>query len=30
MKEIGRDNYRLISDLLSVSKIERGVLSVNI
>jgi len=30
MKEIGRDNYRLISDLLSVSKIERGVLSLNV
>ncbi len=30
MREIGLENYRLISDLLSVSKIERGVLTVEI
>jgi protein-histidine pros-kinase len=29
MRDIGLDNYRLISDLLSVSKIERGVLTVD-
>src|SRR5581483_4891280 len=29
MREIGRDNYRLISDLLNVSKIERGVVVVD-
>jgi PAS domain S-box-containing protein len=28
MREIGLDNFRLISDLLSISKIERGLLSV--
>ncbi len=28
MRLIGRENYRLIGDLLSVSKIERGVVSV--
>jgi len=30
MREIGLDNYRLISDLLSLSKIERGVITVNL
>jgi PAS domain S-box-containing protein len=30
MRNIGRDNYRLISDLLNVSKLERGVISVDI
>lgn len=30
MKEIGMENYRLISDLLSMSKIERGVITVEI
>jgi signal transduction histidine kinase len=30
MREIGTENFRLISDLLSVSKIERGVLSVDL
>lgn len=30
MRDIGTENYRLISDLLSVSKIERGVLSVEL
>jgi signal transduction histidine kinase len=30
MRTIGWDNYRLISDLLSVSKIERGVISVDL
>ncbi len=29
MREIGQDNYRLISDLLNASKIERGVISVD-
>jgi len=29
MREIGLDNYRLISDLLSISKIERGLLNVD-
>ena len=28
MREIGMENYRLISDLLNMSKIERGVVSV--
>ena len=30
MREIGLDNFRLISDLLNISKIERGLLSVNL
>lgn len=30
MRAISQENYRLISDLLSMSKIERGVLSVNL
>ena len=30
MREIGKENYRLICDLLSASKIERGVVSVNL
>ncbi len=30
MKDIGVENYRLISDLLSMSKIERGVLTVDV
>ncbi|HEY5039729.1 MAG TPA: ATP-binding protein, partial [bacterium] len=30
MRLIGRENYRLIGDLLSVSKIERGVVSVDL
>lgn len=30
MREIGQENYRLISDLLSLSKIERGVVTVNL
>jgi PAS domain S-box-containing protein len=30
MREIGVENYRLISDLLNMSKIERGVASVNL
>jgi len=30
MKEIGKENYRMICDLLSVSKIDRGVISVNL
>lgn len=30
MREIGMENYRLISDLLSLSKIERGVITVNL
>jgi len=30
MKEISTRNYRLISDLLNVSRIERGIISVNI
>lgn len=30
MREIGWDNYRLISDLLSVSKLERGVVTVDL
>jgi signal transduction histidine kinase len=30
MREIGKENFRLISDLLSVSKIERGVLAVDL
>ena len=30
MREIGMENYRLISDLLSLSKIERGVVTVNL
>ena len=30
MREIGLENYRLISDLLSLSKIERGVITVNL
>jgi signal transduction histidine kinase/CHASE3 domain sensor protein len=30
MREIGLDNYRLISDLLNISKIERGLLSLNL
>ncbi len=30
MREIGRENYRLICDLLSASKIERGVISVDL
>lgn len=29
MREIGVENYRMICDLLSVSKIERGVISMN-
>jgi PAS domain S-box-containing protein len=29
MKEIGAENYRLISDLLSMSKIDRGVVTVD-
>ena len=29
MKSIGMENYRLISDLLSMSKIERGVITVD-
>jgi signal transduction histidine kinase len=29
MKEIGIENYRMICDLLSVSKIERGIISVS-
>ncbi len=29
MREIGLDNYRLISDLLNLSKIERGLLSAD-
>jgi len=29
MREIGMENYRLISDLLSLSKIERGIISVD-
>ena len=29
MKDIGMENYRLISDLLSMSKIERGVITVD-
>src|SRR5579871_729528 len=30
MREIGMNNFRLISDLLNVSKIERGVISMDI
>src|SRR5208282_1040946 len=30
MKEIGVENYRLLSDLLNMSKIERGVAAVNL
>jgi PAS domain S-box-containing protein len=30
MKEIGSDNYRLLSDLLSMSKIERGIMTVDL
>ncbi len=30
MREIGMENYRLISDLLSLSKIERGIISVDL
>jgi PAS domain S-box-containing protein len=30
MREIGMNNYRLISDLLSLSKIERGLTSANL
>jgi signal transduction histidine kinase len=30
MREIGRENYRLICDLLSASKIERGVIAVDL
>ena len=30
MREIGRENYRLICDLLSASKIERGVISADL
>jgi signal transduction histidine kinase len=30
MRLIGRDNYKLISDLLSVSKIDRGIISLDI
>jgi signal transduction histidine kinase len=30
MRAIGKENFRLISDLLNVSKIERGVLSVDV
>ncbi|HVM32914.1 MAG TPA: ATP-binding protein [bacterium] len=30
MREIGMDNFRLISDLLSLSKIERGLMAVNL
>lgn len=30
MREIGVENYRLISDLLNMSKIERGVAAVNL
>ena len=30
MKEIGEENYRLLSDLLSMSKIERGIMTVNL
>lgn len=30
MRDIGLENYRLISDLLSLSKIERGVLTVDL
>jgi len=30
MRDIGRDNYKLISDLLSASKIERGVVTVDL
>jgi len=30
MREIGMENYRLISDLLSMSKIERGIISVDL
>ncbi len=30
MREIGLDNFRLISDLLNISKIERGLLGVNL
>ena len=30
MKEIGQNNYRLITDLLNASKIERGVISADI
>jgi signal transduction histidine kinase len=30
MRDIGMENYRLISDLLSMSKIERGVVTVNL
>ena len=30
MKEIGQNNYRLITDLLNASKIERGVISVDL
>ncbi|HJT23629.1 MAG TPA: HAMP domain-containing sensor histidine kinase, partial [bacterium] len=29
MRDIGMENYRLISDLLSLSKIERGAIAVN-
>jgi signal transduction histidine kinase len=30
MRDIGMENYRLISDLLSMSKIERGVVAMNL
>lgn len=30
MREIGMDNFRLISDLLSLSKIDRGLVAVNL
>jgi PAS domain S-box-containing protein len=30
MRDIGNENYRLISDLLSMSKIERGVMTVDL
>jgi PAS domain S-box-containing protein len=30
MREIGMDNFRLISDLLSLSKIDRGLIAVNL
>jgi PAS domain S-box-containing protein len=30
MREIGMDNFRLISDLLSLSKIDRGLMAVNL
>ncbi|HET9870013.1 MAG TPA: HAMP domain-containing sensor histidine kinase, partial [bacterium] len=30
MREIGMENYRLISDLLSLSKLERGIITVDL